>query len=135
MGYRRYTEDDKAAALTAHAAHGGNLRRTALFCKVPLNTLRDWVRGAGVGPAVLEKATQKKGALADLFETELRAALVQAASVREGASYAQAMTVAGICADKMRLLREQTTGNERLTVRVEYTDAPVTPSARPEGGD
>lgn len=130
MGYRQYTEEDKAVALAAFEVHERSLDRTADFCKIPRNTLRRWVRGEGVSIDAREKATAKKGALADLFETELRAALVQAASVREDASYAQAMTAAGICADKLRLLRDQATENRAVTVRVEYTDGPVTPSAR-----
>lgn len=48
--YRAYTDDNRAHAMVAYYANGGNLRRTAAQVGIPVTTLRKWAKD-GVKPA------------------------------------------------------------------------------------
>ena len=45
MTRRRYTDNERAAALTALAANCGNVERTARELGIPRKTLAQWARG------------------------------------------------------------------------------------------
>ena len=109
MARRHYSDEDRAAALAALRANGGNVRRTAGQVGVPASTLAGWAAGDHA-PVGAELRAGKKLELADRFEEIARAALgrVTAAKLDE-ANAPQLLTAAGIAVDKMRLLREQPT--------------------------
>jgi transposase-like protein len=131
--YRQYTEEQKAAALAYLEATGGNQRKTARDCNLPLATLQKWMQGAGVNEAVTEKVVDKTLDLADLFENELRHALLYAGEKREQASYQQLITGAAISADKMRLLRDQTTANSETVIKINYAHSRTDPAEPTQG--
>jgi transposase-like protein len=111
---RQYTEDDKATALAALAANGGNIRRTARELNIPATTLRKWQAGTGVNQACAHKGAQKKAELDSLFEQAAQVYLGRA--LDEGAVAKtpgkDAIIAAATATDKMRLLREQATSIE-----------------------
>lgn len=106
---RRYSDDEKAAALAILDACNGELREAARQAGVPKSSLDEWQKGR-VSEACPGLRTEKKACLADRFEA-LAENLVSAAFDKiEGATLPGVMTGAGIAVDKMRLLREQPTG-------------------------
>jgi transposase-like protein len=44
MGKRRYSDQDRAAAVAAVTANGGNIQRTARQLGIPETSLRQWVK-------------------------------------------------------------------------------------------
>jgi len=103
---RRYTEDDKATALAALQANGGNLKRTSRELGVPRATLTSWRDGTGINAKVSEKCHQKKEELAGLFEQACRVYLLHAvtpATVKKMRGK-DAVMAAAIAADKKQLL-------------------------------
>jgi hypothetical protein len=85
----------------------GNIKATSEKTGVPWSTIKYWSEGGAVNREVTKLRDIKKGDLADLFEQEAREALAHARETRETASYMQAMTAAGIAADKASMLREK----------------------------
>jgi hypothetical protein len=63
-----YSDEQRAEALAALDANGGNQARTARQLGVPRGTLRRWARPRGVSPAAAQVAHQNKGSLADRLE-------------------------------------------------------------------
>jgi transposase-like protein len=105
MVKRQYSEDDKAAALAALAANGGNVLRTARELSIPHGTLRRWVDGEGVGAGVAQKRKKKTGELRE----ELKALAVAITGAMPGkieaADLRDAAVALGIVADKYLALR------------------------------
>jgi len=103
---RRYSDRDRATALTALEANGGNVKRTARHLGIPRNTLQRWIdtgRPDDMGKLVEEQ----KGALADGIEDIVRALLnVSDEKVRRAGLLAR-VKAAAIAVDKMLLLRGQ----------------------------
>lgn len=103
---RQFSDNDKAAALAALDANGGNVYRTAKEIGVPRSTLQEWANGR-VNHDVPELRHLKKGELAEKLEQVAHAytdhLLTKSTIVGTGAKDA-AVTV-GTAIDKMRLLR------------------------------
>jgi hypothetical protein len=110
MSRRRYSDDDRANALAALAANGGNVERTATQLGIPQSTLRHWVDGDR-HPEALQMGEQKKGPLADTLEVVAFALAGDLADParRAGAKVPDLALALAIVIDKMRLLREQAT--------------------------
>src|SRR5262249_16637663 len=101
---RRYTDEERAAALAALHANAGNLQRTAHQVGVPETTLRHWATGDR-HPEAAQMGDQKRGPMADAFDA-IAWKLLDALPDKIGtASLAQAATALGIAVDKGRLLR------------------------------
>jgi len=122
---RQYSDDERAAALAALDANGGNVNKTAREEKIPRVTLIEWRDGRH--PPVVSNIRQRmKGDLAAALEEiawkcveAWPAAIDKATAGQIGAS----MTV---CVEKMRLLRDQPTGIQ------ETRDQDLTPDERTE---
>lgn len=106
---RQYSDEDKATALAALAANGGNVRKTSRDLGMPYDTLRSWAKGENINQGVVKLQPHKKKALADKLEDiahKLAGALPEKI---EEASLQQTATSLGIVVDKMQLLRGQPT--------------------------
>ena len=121
-GMKRYSDEERANALAALAANGGNVQRTARQLGIPHKTLDNWAKGV-CHPEAAENGNNKKGDMADALEA-LAWKLISAMPQKiKKASLAQVATAAGIAIDKMRLLREHSSSiagrdmsdDERLT--------------------
>lgn len=109
MGYKRYSDEQKAAALAALKSNGGNLFRTAHEIKIPLATLNNWAKDTREPVENFSKlVTEKEEDLAILCEKVARKYLNQAGDPHVVAATPGhlSMTAAGIAIDKSRLLRE-----------------------------
>ena len=101
---RRYSDSDKAAALTVLDANEGNRNETAKHLDSPRTTLERWVEGRVSGD-VPQLRQQTKKALANELEA-LAYKLIEAMPERlEGANLQQASVALGIVVEKMQLLR------------------------------
>lgn len=129
MAFRRsFSDNDKAAALAALDANGGNVYRTAKELNVPRSTLQEWANGR-VSHDVPELRQQKRQDLHELFLNEIYAIANLLPSKREDATYSQLATAAGIFTDKLQLLTGQAT--TRADVRV--TNVPPIPDDQLDG--
>lgn len=112
MGYKRYSDEQKAAALAAIKANGGNLFRTAHELKIPFQTLSNWAKDTREPVQGFSKlVTEKEESLAELCDKVARKYLNHASddfvvAVTPGHL---SMTAAGIAVDKAQLLRGQPT--------------------------
>lgn len=107
---RRYSDDDRANALAALAANGGNVSRTARQLGIPVRTLAAWARGERHEEAA-EMCQEKKGLLVDRLKEiawRLAEAIDNPARLQR-ASLSQVATAFGIVTDKIRLLEGQAT--------------------------
>ncbi len=107
---RRYSDDDRANALAALAANGGNLSQTARQLGIPKGTLLAWRDGAA-HPEAVENSTPKKADMAAALKElawDLLGDLGDQAR-RQGAGLAQTATALGIVLDKARLLEGKPT--------------------------
>lgn len=105
-----YSDEQKAVALAALEANGGNIDRTAKFCKIDRRTIRRWASGENINEDVSRNAHEKKEALADRLEALAHRLVDSIDEDKIGdASLQMVATSLGIAVDKMRLLREQPT--------------------------
>jgi transposase-like protein len=105
---RRYTDEERATALAALVADGGNVKLTAAKLGIPRMTLASWANGDR-HPEATQMCHEKKGELADAFEgIAWRLLDAMPAKIAEAPLQAVA-TAAGICVDKMLLLRGEPT--------------------------
>ncbi len=112
---RRYSDEEKAQALAALDANGGNVKRTAGQLGIPVSTLREWARGRGVVNGVTKIRHQKKGELADELET-IAWRVLDALPEKLAEADARALaTLLGIVIDKVQLLRGQPTDRTAIT--------------------
>lgn len=65
MAKRSYSDEQKASALAALAANGGNVNLTSGQIGVPRHTLLKWAFGEGAHTSVTDIGHQKKQGLAD----------------------------------------------------------------------
>lgn len=137
---RRYSDEDRADALAALAANGGNVTGTARQLGVPRNTLLMWSRGDR-HPEALADAIPKKLGLADRLD-EVARLLVDAMPAKIAkASLAQLAVAAGIAIEKARLLRGQPTAiderRDSLAARIAEAqaryDQPIDRAIQAEG--
>lgn len=105
MSKRQYSDEDKATALTALDANGGNVKRTATQLGIPHKTLDDWAKGRNQHPVVADLRTRKRGSLADKFEN-LAHLIVDAMPAKiDKATLSQCAVSSGIATDKAIRLR------------------------------
>ena len=105
MGKRQYSDNDKASALAALDANGGNVSATARQLKIPRTTLLEWEASRGISVDVPNIRQEKKASLAEKFEA-LAEKLVDDLIARVGeGKFVEEATAAAIATDKMQLLR------------------------------
>lgn len=112
MSKRSYSDKDKATALAALDANGGNLLRTSKALSIPLQTLANWAGGKGLSADVPDIKNEKKEELADAFDRLVRACIGRAAEMlenRDAVEFKDLGMVAAIATDKMQLLKGQAT--------------------------
>lgn len=105
MGKRQYSDSDKAGALAALDANGGNVNRTARQLQIPRTTLTEWMSDRHISDDVPDIRQEKKASLAEKF-AELAERLVDDLINRVGeGKFVEEATAAAIATDKMQLLR------------------------------
>lgn len=102
---REYSDDEKAAAMAALAAQGGDIGATARSLGIPAKTLRNWSKGQHLSPLASATAVIKKARLSDAIEDVLWFFLPHFEKKVPEASMGSLATAFGILTDKMRLLR------------------------------
>jgi hypothetical protein len=106
---RKYSDQERAEALAALAANGGNVYRTSRQLGIPRKNLERWAAGEAVHPDVAEMAHEKKATLAERF-TALAEKLVGVADAKAHELNAKdAVIAAGVAVDKARLLQGEST--------------------------
>jgi transposase-like protein len=125
---KRYDDKFRASAVVMLEAAGypgreGALASTAKHLNMPHNTLRNWFHGVH-NPAPSQDRQEKKMELSDMLRTEINAILGDMPKARDGASYRDLGTVAGILIDKLQLI----TG--KPTERNEINDTSLTDEQR-----
>jgi transposase-like protein len=121
---RQYSDAEKAAALAALDANGGNVARTARDLDIPRKTLAEWAADRHTHSEVAELRQEKKRDLAQRLE-EIAWELAEALpGKKELASLQHTATAMAIAIDKMQLLRGAPTSItdisiEQLAERIE----------------
>ena len=92
---RRYRDDEKAAALAALAANGGNVLRTAKLLGIPTQTITNWSKDA----EIIKLGELKKADLAVVLEATVRAMLGIVNDKSKRMTGKEAMIAAGIGVD------------------------------------
>ena len=100
-----YGDEQKAEALAALAANGGNVSLTARQLGMNRTTLRLWSLGQGAGERVSVICHQKKGGLADRLEAVAHQILDLLPGKLDGASVSQLSVALGVALDKLLKLR------------------------------
>lgn len=109
MPRRSYSEEDKAGALAALAANGGNVKQTSGQLGIPRKTLEHWANGEGVNGAVAELGHEKRADLAAKLE-DVAHRLADAMPAKIQAAGLQQVAVSlGISVEKARLLKGEPT--------------------------
>lgn len=117
MTKRQYSDNDKATALAALDANGGNVTKTARETKIPASTITEW-RDGRIHADVTDIRDEKVLELSELVEIELRAIFAEMGVKRATASYANLATAAGIFVDKKQLLAGKATERKELNAQV-----------------
>lgn len=108
MTRRDYSDSERATALAALDANGGNVAATARTLQIPRSTLQEWANGR-VNSEVTELRQEKKRDLAERLE-DIAHELVDALPDKIGrANLQQTATTLGIVIDKMQLLKGEPT--------------------------
>lgn len=105
---RRYSDEDRANAIAALAANGGNVNLTAKQLDIPATTLKHWADGTRHAESA-QLGEQKKGPLADRLELVAWKLAESLDGKIEAAGLQQTATSLGIVIDKMQLLRNKPT--------------------------
>ena len=105
---RQYDDKFRASAVVMLEAAGypnkdGALATTAKHLGVPHNTLRNWFHGVH-NPPPSDVRQEKRQDLAEMLRNEIDGALGAMKGTRDGASYRDLGTVAGILIDKLQLI-------------------------------
>lgn len=117
---RRYSDSERATALAALAANGGNLDRTAKALGIPFTTLKQWADGTR-HPEASQMSEQKKEDMAAALEEVAWKLLRSLESKIDTAPLSQAATSMGIAIDKARLLRGEPTTISEATTHVDLS--------------
>ena len=115
-----WSDDDKASALAALDANGGNVSTTSRQTGVPRATLTEWSQGRYTNRQVSENRQIKKDCLADMLEDLARQMIGAARDKVVDASLKDTMVSVGVSIDKMQLLRNEPT--EITTVNDSISD-------------
>jgi transposase-like protein len=117
---RRYSDEERAAALTVLDFCDGNVQEAARRLGMPWTTLDNWAKGR-VNAGVSKVREHKNAELASRFEEIVLRALELLPEKLENAPVNQLITAAAIAVDKMLLLRGQPT--EVSEIRMTETEA------------
>jgi transposase-like protein len=128
MPRRQYSDAEKATALAALDANGGNVQGTAETLGIPESTLSGWAKGRGTNGDVPKLRDIKKKDLADELEGIAYKLAKAIPDKIEEATLQQVTTSLGITIDKMQLLRGEATDNGTLKIQVVYADPDSNPS-------
>lgn len=108
-----YSDEQRATALAALDANGGNLLRTAKETRIPRQTLQDWAAGRkpnGAAAAVMpEKRQRKREDLAGALDEIAWRCVDLLPEKLENADARQVATTLGIAVEKAALLRREPT--------------------------
>jgi hypothetical protein len=124
--YRKYTDEQRASYVVMLQAQGypenkGALTHVSKYAKVPISTLRGWYLAIS-NPPPTKIRNNKRMEISDRLEGIVHDLLnhMESEFVIAEMSGQQAMTSAAIGIDKMRLLREQSTGNSAVNLNIRY---------------
>lgn len=112
---RQYSDREKAEALAALDACGGNYDRAAAQTGIPKSNLVYWAKGRGVHPEAAGELREEAREALDMRLEQLAHRIMdkvleqEAGCKIDNANFSQLLTGFGIAIDKMRLLREQST--------------------------
>lgn len=109
---RSYSDEEKASALAALDANGGDIKRTAKLCNVPIETLRGWSKGQSLNAFVLKVRDQEKRSISEVLEVaagELADKLLDQIRVDTKSTLVQKATALAILIDKGQLLKGEAT--------------------------
>jgi transposase-like protein len=112
---RRYSDAERAEALAALDANGGNVSKTARDLGLPRKTLAEWADGH-IHSDVAELRQEKKIDLAARLEQIARQLAEAMPEKMAAASLQQVATSMGIAIDKMQLLRGQPTNISDIAI-------------------
>jgi|ERR1044072_2779859 hypothetical protein len=149
---KKYSADEKATALAALRANGGNVQKTSDVIGIPRKTLENWAKGGGMKMTPIpEGLIEEKSSLLAGELDKVAALLVGELSNPDKVAKASLVAVAtslGIVVDKRNLLRHQPTSisarmdtnlksqYERMLAKlIEGSAANGTPIDRAEGID
>lgn len=122
-GRTRYSDEDRANALAALAANGGNVSLTSRQLSIPRGTLKQWARGER-HPEAAQLSQEKKGPLADALEA-VAWKLAESLEGKVGEAKLQpTATSLGIVIDKMQLLRNKPTEIQKQVADIDLQDVP-----------
>ncbi len=138
---RRYSDEDKSAALVALDMNAGNVRATAGQLGIPRQTLQEWANDRKISPAVPEMRQHKKGEVVERFD-ELRERILNllegAGTLEEKVRKASLKDLAiffGVITDKILLLKGEPTvitahairdaARDTLRMVIERTGLPI----------
>lgn len=124
MARRRYSDEDKAAALATLDAMDGNVNGAARKLGIAESTLRSWNNDRGVHPVVANLREKKKGELADRLKEIAHEIIDGMPDKISEASLRDSGVTLGIVLDKLQLLSGAATSrNEhRVSVLDELSD-------------
>ena len=126
---RKYSDQEKATALTLLKANNHNVFQTAIELKIPRKTLEHWSKETDIHPDLARTCLEKQGELDALFEEVARKYLGQASDpfVVSSTAGKDAVIAAATATDKMRLIRDQPTAiNANVRLNDEERSARVT---------
>ena len=109
---RRYTDEEKAAALETVNLCGGNVLEASRVCGIAEQTLREWVKGQCVPDKIFADFAAKKAGRATAVVRALNARLAEVLfdeSKIDAARYGELVTAYGVTFDKLRLIDEKPT--------------------------
>lgn len=138
---RRYSDEEKAAALETVNLCGGNVLEASRACGIPEQTLREWVKGQCVSDEIFADFAAKKAGRATAVVRALNARLADALfdeSKIEAARYGELVTAFGVTFDKLRLMDEKPTSitESRSTAELRREAEEIFASLLPDyGGD
>src|SRR5262245_55450593 len=124
-GKRRYSDEERAAALACLDACGGNVAEASRRSGVPRITLHDWARGRTSAAAASVVRQDKKEELADVFERLARKLTGVADRESDTLNAKDATIAAGVAVDKMLLLRGEPTQVAKVIIADDERDAAV----------
>lgn len=117
MAKRQYSDDEKAAALLALEANGGNATKTARETGIPTNTIRSWRDGVGTPPAVTQIRDEKRPEFSERLKM-LAGKLIDVAFDKlnepDGVPLNHLMTGIGIAIEKWQLLEGNATDRTEI---------------------
>lgn len=108
---RRYTDEEKAAALVALELNQNldcPIAATANALQIPDSTIDNWKKGRGVSDVAIELGGEKKASLLELYERAVTKGLSEILDCAQPATWKEATGIATFT-DKILLLRGQPT--------------------------